>query len=648
QTDTDNPDEVNTVELNQSTGVAFTAGGINFTAEENAFEVFEDIDRLVIGSAPGVGGSFDTDFDIDDGNLLGLSEIVIATDGFGAEGRDTELIDLQIGTDITISGKNQTLGVANSDNNQLFDSITIRDSQEGSLLITLENTGAAQAAMDIDDFDIEETVDSLVSELTFLSSGINATRNVVRDVDAEEVNRVFLIGTQGLSIEFETVGTDPGVGPILVDASELGLIDGMGQGATSNVAFQIGISEALADGPNDQIIGSTATDNTFAAGNTLGGDFGTLFSLPADAITGTMDAINPTITGFQTFLFGSDEGLFEDIFLEDGDAISGLFSFANVIATDPDIIIGDTGGTFALIDLNPGAIVMVGEADAPEQFDNDIGFSGNGSGALTVMLTNGINIGSDIIDGTDQIAVNQFDDVTFDIGDALGGVTLELLLDNPAERVATPIAAGDSANDFLGDTEVIVDNVIDTLTFSGGDGTGDLLQIRDINNDAAILASIDTVDLSELEMAFSGAVRNTVVPVGGGDVGSANDGLTFILNGAFDVDITLTELTADGPTGDAMSVDFNSVFEFTNLPVGGVLEATYTIDNFVGENFANSSPDNFSILDFRNIDDIETLADLDFVDDGVDTTITQSGNAAFEIILEDLVVADIDVNNIIF
>ncbi|MEL6311089.1 MAG: hypothetical protein AAFQ17_01785, partial [Pseudomonadota bacterium] len=215
QTDTENPDEVNTVELNQSTGVGFVANGIAFTAEQNAFESFTDIDRLVVGSAAGVGGSFDTVFDITTGNLLGLSEIVIATDGFN----DTNLVNVEVGTDITISGKNQTLGLANSDNFQDFDEITLTDSQESTQLITLENTGAAQAILDVDDFDIEEVVDSLVSELIFASQGINATRNIVRDIDAEEVNRVFAVGTQGLSLEFESLGTDPGIAPLLVDGS---------------------------------------------------------------------------------------------------------------------------------------------------------------------------------------------------------------------------------------------------------------------------------------------------------------------------------------------------------------------------------------------------------------------------------------------
>ncbi|MEO1318827.1 MAG: hypothetical protein AAFW01_19910, partial [Pseudomonadota bacterium] len=317
----------------------------------------------------------------------------------------------------------------------------------------------------------------------------------------------------------------------------LGLIDGMGEGATFNVAFNTDTADTLDDGASDTIIGSTALDNTLALGTDLGGDFGTLFDIPVDTTIDTMDAVNPTVSGFANFIFGSNDGLYTEIFGEDGNAIAGLFSFANVVATDPTILVGDVSGDFALVDLNPGAVVMVGDVLDEELFDFNIGFVGTGSGDFTLMLTNGIIATSDILDTTDTIAISHFDNVTIDIGDDLGSVELALILDDAAELGVTPIAAGDPANDFvIGDTPLIVENILDTLTFTGGDGTGDTLTVEDLNGDAGILASINTVDISGLAMDFEASVRNTVTPVGGGDVGSANDGIDFILGGDFDVD----------------------------------------------------------------------------------------------------------------
>ncbi|MEO1317732.1 MAG: hypothetical protein AAFW01_14280, partial [Pseudomonadota bacterium] len=399
---------------------------------------------------------------------------------------------------------------------------------------------------------------------------------------------------------------------------------------------------------NDMIIGSSAPDNAFAIADIIGGDFGSLFAIPFDVTEDPTAAVAPTVMNFSTFIFGGNGGgIYEDIWGDAAFDFAGIFSFANVVATDPRIVITDTTLNGALIDLAPGAVVEVGEDGNIAVFDDGLGFVGSSGGDFTLLLTNGISTASNLLNFADPLAISNFDDVTVDIGDEIGAVDLELILDDAALLVGTPIAAGDSANDFNGVLGVIVEDVLDTLTFTGGDGASGL-EIRDIDNLPVILASIDTVDTGNLEMDFTASVRNTLAPVGGGEVGSANDGIDFILNGNFDVDITLTTLDTDGPTGDALGVDFNSLFRFNELPTGGALVSTFTIDNFVGENFANASPDNFSILDFSLIDDIENIADLDFNDDGTDLTITQPGNAAFQIILEDVIEADLDVNNLIF
>ncbi|MEO1318902.1 MAG: hypothetical protein AAFW01_20320, partial [Pseudomonadota bacterium] len=95
-------------------------------------------------------------------------------------------------------------------------------------------------------------------------------------------------------------------------------------------------------------------------------------------------------------------------------------------------------------------------------------------------------------------------------------------------------------------------------------------------------------------------------------------------------------------------IDYNSIFQFTDIPFGTSCVVTFTINKFVGGNLTNANTENISILDFSLINDIDSVSDLGFDDDGTDLTITHNSNGAFQIILEGMVETDLNANNLIF
>src|SRR5690606_12818062 len=141
----------NTIELRSSTG----------DNPDNSFASFENMQKLV------VAGAANTLQDFVAGNMLGLQEVVIATEGVA----DTELRNMDESLDsITISGKNQTLGNGLSNADQDFGVITVTDAAAAELDVVLDNTGRIDAALWVDGLTVGGA-DSAVRTLNIVSNG---------------------------------------------------------------------------------------------------------------------------------------------------------------------------------------------------------------------------------------------------------------------------------------------------------------------------------------------------------------------------------------------------------------------------------------------------------------------------------------------
>lgn len=630
---TDTPGDINTVELNTSTGVA--AGPL--TAAQNAFEGFEDIDRLVIA------GNNTTTQDIDTGNMLGLSEIVIATGGPGTgPAVSTTIIDPEAGTSITVTGKNQTLGGFNNPiAAQNFATVSVINSDEVELGLLIENTATSAAFNTANntftngDLNIANLTiggpTSLVRSATLNSAtslpSIPNTVNQVTSFNGANIAALTLIGTQQLGVIIDSLGIVTAGDDISVDASALG--------ETVFIGFDTNTAAMLDGGTDDVITGTTQTDDFLGFGGNLGGMVnGTNFEVK------TFDlGVAPLVVDIENVVFGALGGSFfaGNVGGTLGGA-EGVFSFGNVTGA-PTVTIGtDVGGAMdflALIGLSSGAVITVG--DVPNTtFNDDLYFEGPGSGSFTLNLTSNVDNTSDITDGDAFIDISDFDTVALDIStEDEGLITMALFLDDVSLVDSTAVTdvgvvigfTPDANGDFLS-----TDGTLDTLTVTGAsptDPTTAALVFEGIADgtplpENAIPASVDTFDFSGYAGTVTATIQNTVAVDGASNATSTNDNLGVVVNPLAEFTVTLTE-------ADPAAVDFNTTFVFgATLPTAQVGGApfTYTVNNFLAfDSSVLITGDNVTQIDFTQAG-INSFAQLDLDAVDANTVRISPGNTA--------------------
>ncbi|MEL6310766.1 MAG: hypothetical protein AAFQ17_00110, partial [Pseudomonadota bacterium] len=669
----------NTLELNTSTGVAIgAANGLPaLTVAQNAFEAFEDVDNLIIagnGDTPGDDGPTDLiTMDITNGNMLGLSEIFVATTGATT---DTTIINPEVGTGITVWGINQTIGTpATSDANQQFDIITVTDSQEAELEIALNNTAAATGQLGVTNLTVNGTgtneANSAVRQVTVNSNGALNTVNQVTSFNGLSVNTLVLQGTQALSLEVNamsllnpTATAGDSANDLTIDGEDLeGLLTLGVDGGAGTAAILNGLS-------NDTITGNGIAGGLVGFGGNFGGttDVGSL-----DAVDDTALGVSPTITGFDSIQFGSVGGSAYGAAV--GQQLSGalgVFSLAGAGSLNESILIGAVGGALVLTGLSDGTDITVGESGATATFSQNLNFIGNGAGTITVSLTDGIFDNSGLLTGANTLDVSDFTTFNLDVvipTDNAGGVPdddilLEIALDD-AFRIDTAIAGftptvGNAAEDFVVqaglDDIVQVDAILANFVITGGSTTDpdDSLTLQDVTNSSEVIpASVNTLDFSGYNGTFIGELINAVVPAAPTFVSSANDDVQVIANGAENFTLDLTDFLVAGGGAGGSTVDFNTVITLQNAPttnsgVAGVPAAIYTVDDVIADdpdssidvnNFStadNVTVFNLTPLGFSDISDVDIQTVADWQADGgtaavpgnIDVIITPDGSGA--------------------
>ncbi|CCK79580.1 DUF4214 domain-containing protein [Desulfobacula toluolica] len=231
----------NTLEVNTSTGFAATqngfdvavAAGTDLNAAETSFDDVSNIDTVVIGAntvnvgaqanvaaaqaaaiAPAANANFaDTTHDISAGGFGDVDNFVIATNttvDYTIGGvafttningiTDTRLINLDATTQTAeVSGKNQTLGAGNSDNNQAFGTIRLSNTTGSELDLALSNTARATGRLTVNALTIDGNT-SEVRTLNLDSAGTRQTSNTVAALNGNLVNTFNLEGSQDLRI----------------------------------------------------------------------------------------------------------------------------------------------------------------------------------------------------------------------------------------------------------------------------------------------------------------------------------------------------------------------------------------------------------------------------------------------------------------
>lgn len=278
---------------------------------------FDSIETLVIA-----GGN--SDHAIITGNMSDLEDIVIATGDFQSGGFDNAVTQIEDGTDVTISGKNQTLSATNFNNdvNQTFGDIELvgRNVNTQHLNVTLDNTSRGAATLDTSELSVDSLRVDNVASTTVTSAGRREATNVVNTMSTS-ARTVDIDGTQDLDLHIDRMGQTQGgttiTGPRNIDATGLtgnlqtsgnlnqadltlalssqvvnGGGNGFGNGINPNANNYVGIKGTLNDNDTLQLYGALNTAAEISEFETI--QFGAPFAAPGAGAQGYFSASNTT------------------------------------------------------------------------------------------------------------------------------------------------------------------------------------------------------------------------------------------------------------------------------------------------------------------------------------------------------------------
>ncbi|MGO3667476.1 MAG: DUF4214 domain-containing protein [Vreelandella alkaliphila] len=374
--------EQNTVEVSTTTGATADEFGnftrapsdIEFTAAQTAFDEFVNVDRLVVAD------DNNTRQNIVTGNMTAIDgkEIVIATDlasdlagnPIAGIGVDTDIVQARIDTDLTITGKNQTLGSQNNNNDQFIGVVDVINTRpvptQNNLEVLLDNTARLDGELAVAAFNVstEGAGTSAVRELDLTSGGRRSTENLVQSAALAGVGKVDLDGTQNLDLHIASMAS----GASVVDGSDLG------------GDLELAINGGLLTAATDVLTGTAAETDTLAVYG--GGAQATVTAFETIQLgLAANNQFNGAVTGFS--------GKFNAA------AVSGVEQY-NIVALD---------AAAELINLSGSEVVNV----AAFNTDQDLTLIANGRGGnneITVSFAG---------DYSSELSVQDYRTVTLDL-----------------------------------------------------------------------------------------------------------------------------------------------------------------------------------------------------------------------------------------
>lgn len=655
-TSIDGGEGFNIVEVTTTTNDSVTVAS---TGASQAFGEFLNVDRLV------VAGNSTTTQNIVTGNMdgAGLSSIVIATNGAAT---NTTIERMLIDTELTVSGKNFTVGPNNNNMNQSFGVINIAGVRElpgdTVLEVKIDNTARFDGMLTINRLSVTDEnpantsgADSVVLE----SAGVRDTLNRVSDFNAIRTADLTLIGTQAMGINVTALGATPGVSGSLdttIDASDLG----------GRLTLAVNANGVLNNSDDDVLIGTTASMNDQLA----------LYGVGAD--------LDTTVSGLESIQFGwLASGVVNTNRIDTDTNVNGPLAFdggrydALNTSDVSNYIIGNVGGggnTFQLVGLRNNDTVTLGDASG-----DDSQIIGNAGQTITLQGNGTLNINAlDVLDAANFGALALFDvsgvdTINADIArpaDELMGATVNYNIPFVGDNAVVEVAGADIT--FVGNLAAVnytsqpalganlvtaaaanevllVDNTLQNINLTGGSAVAGSTNVDNLVFTDLLPASLNSIDLSGFNGNVTFTLENAVqqdptVGAAPGNVVRANDDVRVTVQSLYDMTATLTNFAVD-----LSEVDFNTIFEFTGAPannvVAGTPTATWTIDNFVtSENLmvVGGDADNITRLDVSNLG-ISGFEDFDVVQDGLDLVITSELQAdpTWQIVLVGVDITDL-------
>jgi hypothetical protein len=558
------------------------------TAANNTFAAFANFQTYEVEGT----GATSHDFT----SMSGIENVIVATGTSNpiAAGGNTTLIDLEAAQDVTVSGKNQTIG-NQSTADQNFGTITLTDDAGVDRTVTLDNTARlanttngvrTDGVLTVNALTINEndTVNapsgSGVSEtrnVTISSTGERNVANAVAAFTGRDVETLDLVGSQDLTFNVAQIADQAAAAGVAastaldIDASAL-----TGELNLAITGTMIG-NWGTATGLTDTIVGTAGDNDTLMVWGAQGND----------AVT---------VTGFETIQFGNaNTTMFGDLDITaaGGAAIDagGTFDAQNVAASSfviaDDIVSTDTA--LVLNNLGSGVTVALGDAnrDATGAVVNGQAFndtitlnSGAAAGTPAAEISVDYLSNLDTLNSDNTLAVNGYQTVNV----------------NVAHAANTAAAAGDAR---------VIDLQLDlanedarVLNITGGDVNG--------TNNAGVYDTLDLNDALGVNNQLNTTLRTIDISGYEGEVTLVMDQAVLAATTQTDVTFVMSEHNADITiaTGAAPLADIthNSIFVFTADKGNVNDQSVWTISgNVIGAGAGGGTIDNITRFDVSDL-----------------------------------------------
>lgn len=547
-------------------------------------------------------------------SMSGIENVVIAT---GAAAPNTQLIDLEAAQNVTVSGKNQTVGNA-STADQNFGTIQLTNDAGTDRTITLDNTARLSNSTNGVRQDGVLTVNTLTIDtnpattvgatrnVTIESAGERTAANAIAQFNGRDVETLTLTGTQDLTINVATIAdqaanTAPGTNTSTsVQVSAAGLTGNLNLALNGAMLNNFGATPPV-PAQTDRVVGTAGANDTvmfygaLTAGNAVTasaiervqlGSFGA----EAGNLGNAVNAAGAVIVGGSTTTMLGD--------LAENREVSGALNVANLgtnafVVANVDNAAPAANADLQLTNLTSGATITLGDAArnaagdrvASQELTETLAFSSQATTAaqtaaeLTLVVSGVVDNGA----GNDMsIAVG--DQVTNQAGvlaTANTGGFRTINLDIERDITIAAAAADDTNISLLVGSQARTLDIDGGLVGKANGATADTLVLG-----SQLLNSLEVVDIS----GYNGQVTLTMQQ---GVIADATEtDVAFVMSG-YNADITLSNEAA-GATAHNSTFDFNVAGSVT-------VPTVWTIDNIIGANEANATINNTTLFDLRDL-----------------------------------------------
>lgn len=504
-------------------------------------------------------------------SMSGVQNVIIATNG----GANTQLIDLEAAQNVTVSGKNQTIG-NNSTADQNFGTITLRNDAGADRTITLDNTarlsnstnGVRQdGVLTVNNLTIDTTPATAVGAtktVTIESEGNRTSANAIAQFNGRDVEKLNLVGTQDLTINVNQIADQaanlaPGTNTSTrVDVDASGLTGKLNLALNGTQLNNFGTTPPV-PAQQDTIVGTAGANDTvmfygaLAAGNNTRATGIETVQLGSAGVGAAVDATGTATGGSTVTMYGD---------LQINPAAAGTLNVANLGVSN--YVLANLGGTLDLNSLSSGSTVTLGDAARNAVGDRVAGQAMTQQINLVSSATNAASTQESVtIHRLGNIASDAFAVVGTNIavGDdaAVGGVavaagaggfkTINLVVDHAIDQPAN--------QSTLSNINLDVGSQARTLNITGGTSPTNVSfqpaqsEIQTISLGATTAAAGDTVTVAGITTAAllvgdgAGAIAGALTTAGGllpGGLAAA--GIASIT--AAGTNIVVTYLSASG------------------------------------------------------------------------------------------------------